>query len=118
MTKSHDSANEKSSRMAMPATSAEHVRVDAEADREPDGSHQQHHEHVANEVGQRAAGEHRGARHRQRPEPFDEPCCRSSARPMPVFTAPNVTVCDEDTRHQVVDVGNAGHLDRAAEHVA
>ncbi len=53
-----------------------------------------HDEHVAHEVGERAARQHGGTRHRQRLEPLDQTLC-AGPRPSatPVWIEPNTTVC-------------------------
>jgi len=49
------------------------VGVEAEADEVADAEHEGDDEHVPQGVGEDPAGEHRGAGHDQRLEPFDEP---------------------------------------------
>ena len=83
----------------------EEVGVDAEADEIPDADHQDHDEDVAHEVGERAAGQHRRARHRQRAEPLDEALVQVLGEPDPGFDRTEHDGLHEDAGHQVVDVG-------------
>ena len=97
----------------------DHVGVDAPTDQEAHAGHEQHHEHVAHEVGERAADEHRRARHRQRPEPLDEALLEILGEADAGGERAEHDGLDEDAGHQEVDVVvDAGHLDRAAEDVA
>ena len=76
-------------------------------------------EHVAHEVGERAAGQHRGARHRQRAEALDEALVQVLGEADAGLDRAEHDRLREDAGHQVVDVvRNARDADRAAEHVA
>ena len=61
-------------------------------------------EHVAHEVGERAAGQHRGARHRQRLEPLDEALVQVFGQPDAGLDRAEHDRLREHAGHQVVDV--------------
>ena len=103
--KIHVSEKPKSSITAMPASSPKKPVCDAEADEIPDGHHQHHDEHVAHEVGERAAREHRRARHRQRAEALDEALVQILGEPDPGLDRTERDGLREHAGHQVVDVG-------------
>ena len=76
-------------------------------DEEADATIRQHDEDVAHEVGERAAGEHRGARHRQRPEPLDQPLVQVFGEADAGLDRAERDGLREHAGHQVVDVGNS-----------
>ena len=104
--KIHDRENPKQQHHGHTGDQAERAGLHPKADEVPDGQHQHDDEHVADEVGERASGEHRRTGHRQRPEPLDEALVEVLGEPDTGLDRPERDRLHEDARHQVVDVGD------------
>ncbi|MEA2455838.1 MAG: high-affinity iron transporter, partial [Thermoleophilaceae bacterium] len=94
------------------------ARVDeVEPGEEPDGEQDDERQAVEDDVGERAAGQHRGAGHRQRAEAVDQALLDVLGEPERGHEPAEGDRLDDDARHQEVHVVEAGRLDRAAEDV-
>ena len=116
--KIHENAKPNSSSRPMPARISGTRRVEAEADDQPGREQDHDRQQVRRDVGQRAAGEHRRARRRQRAEAVDQALGHVLGQPERGREPAERDLLDDHPRDQEVDVVVvAGRRDRAAEDV-
>src|SRR5439155_10065533 len=97
----------------------EPAAVETEADAVPDDRHEDHYEHVASRVRERAPCEKRRTSHRQRPEPLEQTTLHIRRKPDRRSHRAEYDYLREDPWDQVVNVRDGTrNADGTAEHVA